>query len=87
MVIYTDHHFTDETPKVQRAYSVLAHVEPGWELGTGLMVKDMLCVYHITVIPKRVDQQQSDQEGFDCTTVDTKCVISLQTQRELEEFF
>lgn len=51
------------------------------------MVKDMLCVYHITVIPKRVDQQQSDQEGFDCTTVDTKCVISLQTQRELEEFF
>lgn len=29
----------------------------------------------------------SDQEDFDSTTVNTKCVISLQTQRELEEFF
>ena len=54
--------------------------EPGWELGTGLMVKDMLCVYHITLIPKLVDQQQSDQESFDCTAVNTKFVISLQTQ-------
>lgn len=61
--------------------------EPGWELGTGLMAKDMLCVYHITLIPKLVGQQQSDQEGFDCTAVNTKFVISLQTQRELEEFF
>lgn len=51
------------------------------------MAKDMLCVYHISLIPKLVGQQQSDQEGFDCTAVNTKFVISLQTQRELEEFF
>lgn len=44
------------------------------------MVKDMLYVYHITLIPKLVDQQQSDQESFDCTAVNTKFVISLQTQ-------
>lgn len=50
------------------------------------MAKDMLCVYHISLIPKLVGQQQSDQEGFDCTAVSTKFVISLQTQRELEEF-